>query len=103
MKKSKYTYLKDGFEGILYDTESEDDRLLIVIQGLKGLELPEKYAGLFAEKRYSVLAMTYYGAPGLPDTMRAIPLEMFQTAIDRMKEYGSGKYRRFRNRNSSRV
>ena len=45
MKKSKYTYLKDGFEGILYDTESEDDRLLIVIQGLKGLELPEKYAG----------------------------------------------------------
>lgn len=80
MKKSKYTYLKDGFEGILYDTESEDDRLLIVIQGLKGLELPEKYAGLFAEKGYSVLAMTYYGAPGLPDTMRAIPLEMFQTA-----------------------
>ena len=59
MKKSKYTYLKDGFEGILYDTESEDDRLLIVIQGLKGLELPEKYAGLFVEKRYSVLAMTY--------------------------------------------
>lgn len=95
MKKSKYTYLKDGFEGILYDTESEDDRLLIIIQGLKGLELPEKYAGLFAKKGYSVLAMTYYGAPGLPDTMRAIPLEMFQTAIDRMKEYGSGKYRRF--------
>ena len=95
MKKSKYTYLKDGFEGILYDTESEDDRLLIVIQGLKGLELPEKYAGLFAKKGYSVLAMTYYGAPGLPDTMRSIPLEMFQTAIDRMKEYGSGKYRRF--------
>ena len=27
MKKSKYTYLKDGFEGILYDTESEDDCL----------------------------------------------------------------------------
>lgn len=95
MKKVKYTCLKNGFEGVLYDTENQDDRLLIVIQGLKGLELPEKYAQLFSEKGYSVLAMTYYGAPGLPDKMRAIPLEMFQTAVDCMKEYGAGRFRHF--------
>lgn len=96
MKKSKYTYLKDGFEGILYDTESEDDRLLIVIQGLKGLELPEKYAGLFAKKGYSVLAMTYYVHRDFRDTMRAIPLKMFQTAVDHMKEYESREIQKVR-------
>lgn len=95
MKKSRYTYLDNGFEGILYDTENEDDRLLIVIQGLKGLELPEKYAVLLSGKGYSVLAMTYYGVPGLPDKMRAIPLEMFQTAIDCMKEYKPARFKRF--------
>ena len=42
MKKQRYTYLNDGFEGVLYEVENKDDRLLIVIQGLKGLELPEK-------------------------------------------------------------
>ena len=73
MKKQRYTYLNDGFEGVLYEAENKDDRLLIVIQGLKGLELPEKYAELFSGKGYSVLAMTYYGAPGQPDQMRVIP------------------------------
>lgn len=95
MKKQRYTYLNDGFEGVLYEAENKDDRLLIVIQGLKGLELPEKYAELFSGKGYSVLAMTYYGAPGQPDQMRAIPLEMFQTAVDRMKEYGDGRFKHF--------
>ena len=50
MLMKNYTYLKDGFEGKLYDAQNGDDRLLIVIQGLKGLELPEKYAELFSAK-----------------------------------------------------
>jgi hypothetical protein len=37
---------------------------LIVVQGLKGLELPSKYAALFAGKGYSTLAMSYYGGEG---------------------------------------
>lgn len=95
MKKTKYTYLKDGFEAILYDAENEDDRLLIVIQGLKGLTLPEKYAALFSAKGYSTLAMTYYGAEGLPKSMRAIPLEMFENAVERLKKYNNGQFKRF--------
>ena len=52
MKKETYKYIQHGFEAILYDAENGDDRLLIVIQGLKGLDLPEKYAQLFSEKGY---------------------------------------------------
>ena len=64
LKKEIYNYRCGGFEGILYNTENDDDRVLIIIQGLKGLELPEKYASLFAEKGYSSLAMSYYGGEG---------------------------------------
>ena len=53
MKKQRYTYLNDGFEGVLYEAENKDDRLLIVIHGLKGLELPEKYGVIFRERVFS--------------------------------------------------
>lgn len=33
MMESCYKYIKHGFEGILYDAENGDDRLIIVIQG----------------------------------------------------------------------
>lgn len=94
MKKYSFTYKTHGFVGTLYEAENNDDRLIIVIQGLAGLLLPEKYAALFAEKGYSSLAMTYYGAEGLPNKMRAIPLEMFQAAADCMKSFGNGRYKR---------
>ncbi len=85
MKKEAYKYNQYGFEAILYDAENGDDRLLIVIQGLKGLDLPEKYAQLFSEKGYSTLAMSYYGGEGQKKNIRAIPLEQFQAAADEMK------------------
>ena len=87
MKKKYYTYLKNGFEAVLYDAQNNDDRLIIVVQGLKGLELPEKYARMFAEKGYSSLALSYYGGEGQPKSMRAIPLEQFQKACETMKSY----------------
>ena len=91
MNYREYKYLRDGFEGILYDAQNGDDRLLIVIQGLKGLELPQKYAELFLRHGFSTLAMTYYGSEGQKKNMRAIPLEQFQMACDAMKEYGFGR------------
>ena len=88
MIKKEYKYLQDGFEGIIHNAENGDDRLIIVIQGLKGLELPEKYAKLFAEKGYSSLAMSYYGGEGQKKDMRAIPLEQFEVACNKMKKLG---------------
>ena len=57
MITKEFHYTADGFEVKLYDAQNSDDRLLIVIQGLKGLELPEKYAQLFSVKGYSTLAL----------------------------------------------
>ena len=88
MIKTEYKYLQDGFTGMLYDIGCDDDRLLIVVQGLKGLELPERYARLFAGKGYSTLAMSYYGGEGQKKDMRAIPLEQFEKACDEMKKRG---------------
>jgi len=88
VKKTVFKYLNDGFEGILYDAENSDDRLLIVVQGLKGLDLPEKYAELFSGKGYSTLAMSYYGGEGQKKGIRAIPLEQFEYACNAMKERG---------------
>ena len=94
MKISRYSYKDYGFEGALYDTEDpNDDRLLIVIQGLKGLSLPEKYASLFSSKGISSLAFAYYGVPGLPQKMRAIPLETFENAATYFKS--NARFRRF--------
>lgn len=95
MITKEFHYTADGFEAKLYDAQNSDDRLLIVIQGLKGLELPEKYAQLFSGKGYSTLALQYYGAEGQPDNMRAIPLEQFQRAVDSLKSYDGGRFKRF--------
>lgn len=86
--EERFRYIRDGFEGILYRAKREDDRLLIVVQGLKGLDLPSKYAALFAGKGYSTLAMSYYGGEGQKKSMRAIPLEQFQAACNKMKQMG---------------
>lgn len=88
MERKEYKYLKDGFEGVLYGTSDQDDRLIIVIQGLKGLELPEKYSQMFCMRGFSSLAMSYYGGEGQKKSMRAIPLEQFQAACDEMKRLG---------------
>ena len=95
MKTTEYRYKVYGFEAVLYDAGNGDDRLLVVIQGLKGLGLPSKYAEMFACKGYSALAMSYYGSVGQPSTMRAIPLEQFRKACDTMKQYENGRFRRF--------
>ena len=88
MKKTAFSVHTDGFTGTLFCPENHDDRAVIVLQGLKGLELPEKYAQLFAQKGYSALAMTYYGAEGLPKKMGAMPLDMFESAVKKLRESG---------------
>ena len=88
MKKTAFNVFTDGFTGTLFCLETHDDRVIIVLQGLKGLELPEKYARLFAQKGYAALAMTYYGAAGLPKKMCAVPLDMFESAVKKLKESG---------------
>jgi dienelactone hydrolase len=46
--------------------------------------LPSGPAGGLASRGYAVLALAYFGAPGLPRTLSNIPLEYFGTALQWM-------------------
>jgi hypothetical protein len=71
----------DGLVGILYVPEGTD-RLsgVIMLGGAEG-GLHEDDAALLAAHGCATLALAYYGLPGLPDTLREVPLEYFGTAL----------------------
>jgi len=58
--ETRFRYIKDGFEGILYKAQREDDRLLIVVQGLKGLDLPCRYAELFCVREHNIRLLYFF-------------------------------------------
>lgn len=57
---------------------------VITLGGSEG-GIGEGDAKALAEHGYVVLALAYFGAPGLPDELGDIPLEYFDTAIDWLK------------------
>jgi dienelactone hydrolase len=71
-----------GLVGVLY--RPDDDRVrpgVLVLGGSEG-GLHEDDAALLAGHGYAALALAYYGLPGLPETLREIPLEYFGAALD---------------------
>jgi dienelactone hydrolase len=74
---------ESGLVGMLY--EPPDDLrhpALIVLGGSGGgLPPPAGVPGGLASRGYVVLALAYFGAPGLPRVLSNIPLEYFGTAI----------------------
>lgn len=55
---------------------------IIVLGGSEGgTALVRSVASQFANEGYAVLALSYFGAPGLPSTAEEIPLEYFDQAI----------------------
>jgi dienelactone hydrolase len=71
----------DGLVGTLYVPDGTD-RLpgVILLGGAEG-GLHEDDAALLAAHGYAVLALAYYGLPGLPATLRDVPLEYFGAAL----------------------
>ena len=60
---------------------------VIVLGGSEGGTRVVRALGeAFAEEGYGVLALSYFGAEGLPDTLQDIPVEYFRTAIDWLAE-----------------
>ena len=56
--------------------------LLIAIGGSEGgLDIMSSYAAGFAKHGYAVLALAWWKAPGLPQTLENIPLEYFDHAV----------------------
>jgi len=70
-----------GLVGVLY--RPAGDRPLPAVLMLGGAEggLHEDAAALLAAHGYVVLALAYYGMPGLPQTLAGIPVEYFGTAL----------------------
>lgn len=75
-----------GLAGVLY--RPAGDRPLPAVLMLGGAEggLHEDAAALLAAHGYVVLALAYYGMPGLPQTLTGIPVEYFGTALDYLRD-----------------
>lgn len=71
----------EGLVGWLYrPSTSEPHRPVLVLHGAFAA-VPHRLCRLLATHGYATLALQYFDAPGLPDSLRKIPLEYFDQAI----------------------
>lgn len=72
-----------GLVGSFYEPARAGRHPAILVLGGSGGGLPPPLgpAGGLASHGYAVLALAYFGAPGLPRTLSNIPLEYFATAL----------------------
>ena len=80
--------MKDhGFVGHLAEPDGGSDRAVIVIMGGEQSILPGiKFAERFADYGITGLAVSLFGAEGLPDSPLQIPLDMFIPAVEYLRE-----------------
>jgi dienelactone hydrolase len=74
---------------LLHPDDGDDFRRLPGVLLLGGSEggLHEDHAALLAEQGYAVLALAYYGLPGVPQVCQDIPLEYFGRALDYLRAH----------------
>jgi len=83
MKHQDFTLSSDGFIGHLAEPDEGSDKAVIVIMGGEQSLLPGiKFAERFADYGITGLAVSLFGADGLPDAPNQIPLEMFIPAVN---------------------
>jgi pimeloyl-ACP methyl ester carboxylesterase len=74
-------FRSDGAVGILYRPgDDRKHRPVILLGGSEG-GFPAPEGGMLASRGFVVLALAYFGAPGLPATLQNIPIEYFGKAI----------------------
>ncbi len=89
MKYEHFTYQEHGFTGHLAAPDSICDRAVIVMMGGEKSLLPGiKIAERFADYGITGLAVSLFGAAGLPDSPDRIPLEMFEAALQCLSARG---------------
>ncbi len=54
----------------------------ILVLGGSGGGFPDRHAALLASHGFAAFAFAYFGVEGLPDELRRIPLEYFETALE---------------------
>lgn len=87
MKYTDFTMKKHGFVGHMAEPDGGSDRAVIIIMGgeqslLSGI----KFAERFADYGITGLAVSLFGAEGLPDSPDTIPIEMFIPAAEYLRD-----------------
>ncbi|MES2610034.1 MAG: acyl-CoA thioesterase/bile acid-CoA:amino acid N-acyltransferase family protein [Pseudomonadota bacterium] len=72
-----------GLVGKLFEHEDQVPRPSVLVVGGSngGLGWSQEAAALLASHGFTVLALAYFAAPGLPPTLDRIPLEYFEAAL----------------------
>ncbi len=87
MKHEDFNWKEHGFVGHLAEPDGGSEKAVIVIMGGEQSLLPGiKFAERFADYGITGLAVSLYGAEGLPEGVDRIPLEMFIPAVDYLKK-----------------
>lgn len=87
MKHENYTMTEHGFVGHLAEPEPGSERAVIVVMGGEQSRLPGiKFAERFADYGITGLAVSLFGAEGLPDSPDRIPLELIEAAAEFLRE-----------------
>ena len=87
MRYKDFTMNVDGFVGHLAEPDSGSDRAVIIIMGGEQSLLPGiKFAERFADYGITGLAVSLFGAEGLPPSPDRIPLDMFEPAVKYLRE-----------------
>lgn len=87
MKHEDYTMAEHGFVGHLAEPDAGSDRAVIVVMGGEQSLLPGvKFAERFADFGITGLAVSLFGAEGLPDSPDRIPLELIEAAARFLRE-----------------
>ena len=87
MRHEDLNYLKHGFAGHLAEPDNGSDHAVIVIMGGEQSILPGiKFAERFADYGITGLAVSLFGAEGLPKSPDQIPLDMFVPAVSYLRD-----------------
>jgi dienelactone hydrolase len=80
VRGQRLTVRRDGLAGDFFIRPGARGVPVVAIGGSGGLP-PEYEAQLLAARGHPALALDYFGGPGLPGTLRRIPLEYFQRGL----------------------
>ena len=91
MRHEDYTYGVNGFVGHLAEPDQGSEYGVIVVMGGEQSLLPGiKSAERFADYGITGLAVSLFGADGLPEGPDRIPVDMFEPAVDVLRQKGLG-------------
>ena len=87
MRHENFNIYEHGFVGHLAEPDAGSDRAVIIVMGGEQSLLPGvKFAERFADFGITGLAVSLFGAEGLPASPDRIPLELIEAAVKYLRE-----------------